>query len=119
MTPQKPLVDFDYLAHVCQQDTTFMKEMIEAFIESIPLYSSELKIAFERDQKVQIGEVAHKLKPLLLYLKLDSLYQEIKWLQNASLQERLAGNGQQKMIETFETLQMVLAELKSFMATHP
>jgi len=117
MSHQKPLVDFNYLAHVCQHDSAFMKEMVMAFIDSIPQYSAELKVAFERDQTKQIDEVAHKLKPLLLYLKLDSLYADIKLLQHMPVKERLEGTGLQKLEATFEAVQAILTELKDFIRT--
>ena len=74
MTPVKAekeqLTDIDYLREVCHNDTNFMKEMIEVFVETMPDILADMEKSINDSEWQQLSKVAHKSKPSFTFMGL-------------------------------------------------
>lgn len=55
-------LDFTYLLDSCQGDHIFVKEMIEIFLQEIPIAMKQMKLEMENKNWQAIAEIAHRIK---------------------------------------------------------
>ena len=70
---QQKLTDLTYLRSVSDNDEQFVKEMVVSFIEKTPLLLEDLVSAANQENWAQVGALAHKLKPNLVFMGIESL----------------------------------------------
>ena len=66
--PTKTLIDLSYLQEVASDNTAFIIEMIDIFLEQTPDYVAILKQAVDEKNWSKIAEMAHKIKPTLAFM---------------------------------------------------
>ena len=67
------LTDLTYLKSVSDGDDQFVIDMVRSFIEKTPALLDELDKAAEGEDWTQVGALAHKLKPNLAFMGIESL----------------------------------------------
>lgn len=77
-------IDLTYLEDITGGDKGMMLEMLDLFIEDIPIQVGLIsKYANERNLSMLASE-AHKLKPTLQYVGLISMYEAVKEIEEIS-----------------------------------
>jgi len=71
------VIDLTYLIKISNNNQTFIKEMIESFLECAPQYLSELRAFSQEHDWANVKMTAHKLKPSATYLGLPHLLELI------------------------------------------
>ena len=71
------LYSIDGLVEMCGDDQEFISEMIDVFVENNALYLKELMRAFENKDWEELKKNAHKIKPSILLMRIESLTQNI------------------------------------------
>jgi len=74
-------VDFSYLENVSGNNKSFIKEIAEAFIKSIPNSIHELDMHSENENWTELARVAHKIKPSITLLGVHNLKEKIVKLE--------------------------------------
>ncbi|MFC5285040.1 Hpt domain-containing protein [Pedobacter alpinus] len=62
------VIDLSYLKEVASDNTEFIVEMIDIFLEQTPGYVEVLTNAVETKDWSKIAEMAHKIKPTLAFM---------------------------------------------------
>ena len=75
-------IDFSYLEKVSGNNKSFIREIAEAFIKSIPTSIQELDKHSENENWVELARVAHKIKPSITLLGVHSLKDKIVRLED-------------------------------------
>jgi len=110
VTPLTQHVDLTYLSKTSHGDQNFMREMVDAFLKTIPEIIAEINIHSQKEEWIKVGKAVHKIKPSLTLLSLSEL-------KNLAVQiEEIASTGNdhlpQKTKQFVQGLELVLEELK-------
>lgn len=65
-------IDLSYLTEVASGNTEFIVEMIDIFLAQTPGHVKELTAAVEVKEWKRIAELAHKIKPTLAFMGVES-----------------------------------------------
>lgn len=101
------LVDLSYLHELAGGSREFMVEMIEMFLEQTPGYFQQIREAIKEQNWKRVAEVAHKIKPTLAFMGIESARANIASIENK------ARSGQQleEIAPAFDQLDQVSDEL--------
>lgn len=80
-TVSEPLYSLAMIEDMAKGNNEFIQQLIEVFVESVPPTLNELTAAFENKQLLQVGAIAHKLKPTIDTLMIASLTSDIRTLE--------------------------------------
>ncbi|WP_053405325.1 Hpt domain-containing protein [Persicobacter sp. CCB-QB2] len=110
------LTDLTYLKSVCDGDSSFMTEMIETFLQGTPEIIDQLKVACKNQNWAEVGAVAHKVKPSITFMGIESMKDLILDIEHSGKDarnvEKLMGK-----IEEFENgCEMAYRELRETIA---
>jgi len=67
------LIDLSYLRKMSNNDESFVLEMVESFVEKTPNLLEELSSSCAEKDWTNVGNLAHKLKPNLAFMGIESL----------------------------------------------
>lgn len=67
------LTDLSYLRRMSSNDEGFVQELVKSFIEKTPELLEEMNHANTEKKWEEVGKLAHKLKPNLAFMGMDSL----------------------------------------------
>lgn len=79
---KKSIVDLSYLKYISENDNEFMGEMISSFIENNPILLSELKTFASESNWIEVGKVAHKIKPTLVLMGINTIKEDIETIES-------------------------------------
>jgi len=82
-----PLYDLSMVRSVSGGDETFIKKMVQIFIETVPQGVRDLQEAFEKQEWQRLGKVAHKLKSTVDSMGITALKDDIRVIENNSKHE--------------------------------
>jgi len=68
------IYDLSKIRELSDNDTDFIKAMVDTFVEEIPMDLEQLAIAVVQDDRSQVHEYAHKIKPTVDMFGLACLY---------------------------------------------
>ena len=96
-----------------------IKEMIQLFIDtSIPIMN-EILDEFQQNNFIKVGELAHKIKPSIDFMEIDTLRQIIRDMESAGKNNNIEHN-LKELISIFEKdIQIVISQLKEELANMP
>lgn len=66
------VIDLSYLREVASDNTEFMIEMIDLFKAQTPGYIDQLTLAIDQKEWSRIAEMAHKIKPTMSFMGVES-----------------------------------------------
>ena len=75
------LYDFSSLEEVCSGDKDFINQMIELFKTNIPKEIEQIKKAIQNSEFDEVKKIAHKMKPSIGYVCVDSLLGEARLIE--------------------------------------
>ncbi len=75
------LVNFDFLKGFSGNDSAFMREVIEIYIDETPQYLEALHLAVQRQDWAKVGEVAHSLKSSVRFMGMGSVTEQVLQLE--------------------------------------
>lgn len=106
-------VDFSYLEKVSGNNKSFIIEIAEAFLKSIPTSIQELGTYSDNENWTELARVAHKIKPSITLLgvhnlkdKIVKLEEEAKRHKNPWLINKLAKEIGSELKETLESIKI-------------
>jgi len=100
---KEKMIDLGYLKSFSDCDLDFVKEMVELFIEKIPMELAELKRAIDAKEWPEAYKAAHDLKSSANFIGLQGIVGAIMQIEDCTKNER-----------NFEQLE----ELREQVATH-
>jgi PAS domain S-box-containing protein len=113
------ITSLEYLKSVSNNDTGFVKEMLNTFITSTPGSLSEMKVALDKKDYQSVGRIAHKIKPSISFVgisSMKSLVKEVEFLGKENGDPEILKKKSHELISTLEIaikeLQKKLKELK-------
>jgi HPt (histidine-containing phosphotransfer) domain-containing protein len=105
-------INLEYLYEIADNETDFVKEMINDYIAKLPVQFHELETAFAEKDFPQTGFIAHKLKSSFQFMgasQLIILSQEIEQLSKESKEEDI----RTRFSEMVPIIDLVLNELNN------
>ncbi len=75
------LIDLSYLEGICDGDQQFIAEMVRSFIKDIPKILEEMLHHKKAKEWVEVGKLAHKLKPSVQFMGIGSIELDVKTLE--------------------------------------
>lgn len=79
----EPLYDLSALQEISRGNDAFIEKMVNLFCQQSQVMVEQIKIAYAADKLEVMGAVAHKLKPSIDNLKINSLKQVIRKIEDA------------------------------------
>ena len=109
------LFDLTNIKNLSRGDQSFVKKMIEIFIEHTPTSIQEIKVAYKQDDFTTISKIAHRMKPSIDNMGIFSLKNPIRELESNAKMEVIDKNKIASLIDIIEnTLIKVIKELKAY-----
>ena len=109
------VTDLTYLSNVCGGDKVFIREMIETFIQNTPPAINEMQKWINQKDWNKVGDIAHKLKPSITFMGIESIKQTIKDIENYGKENinteqipKLVGYFSEKCQTAYKELQLIL-----------
>jgi len=104
------LYSLSKLKKACNGDPGFMKKMTTLFIQQMPAAVLDIRNSFGNKDFRKMKDTAHRIKPTLENLCVDSLYHTIRNIEGFSSQEtsKLAN----EILQLERTMSAVIIELK-------
>jgi PAS domain S-box-containing protein len=109
-------VDFSYLENVSGNNKSFIREIAEAFIKSIPASIQELDQHSENENWTELARVAHKIKPSITLLGVHNLKDKIVKLEEVARLHKnpwqinqLSKEISSELVETLESLKVQIS----------
>lgn len=110
---EEKLYSLSQLESLSGGDETFINKMVEMFLELTPQTIDVLKESYATDELETMGGAAHKIKPTIDMMGIESLKQSIRDLEqygkNRSHLELIPG----LLTDVCETLEKVVEQLKN------
>lgn len=78
------IVDLTYLETVCEGDKEFMREMIQAFVSSVPGSINEIKTLASGGEWAEVAKVSHKMKPSVTFMGIEPMKEKIVELETGA-----------------------------------
>jgi PAS domain S-box-containing protein len=111
-------VNLSYLRSVSNNDTAFIKEMIETFLVSMPRTLEEMHAFVEKKDWKSVGKTIHKIKPSLSMIGMHALKTHATELEElCNLEKHDSRNLQSRMKLFTSKLDQVLNELEGLRGT--
>jgi HPt (histidine-containing phosphotransfer) domain-containing protein len=107
----QPLYSLSKLKKACNGDPDFMKKMTMLFIQQMPVAVLDIRNSFGNKDFRKMRDTAHRIKPTLENLCVDSLYHTIRNIEGFSNQE--TGKLANDILLLEETMDRVIAALKN------
>ncbi len=76
------LFNLDYLHVLTENDERFIKELLGVFVTTVPKMTEEMNIACNSKDWEEVKAIAHKLKPIAETLRIESILEDIKFVEN-------------------------------------
>ncbi len=78
----KTVTNLTYLRKMSSNDESFVQDMVHSFIEKTPEIITKIKQAHKAGNLKEVSEMAHKLKPNLAFMGMESLKGVIQDIEN-------------------------------------
>jgi HPt (histidine-containing phosphotransfer) domain-containing protein len=110
LSSTQSLYSLSKLKKACNGDPGFMKKMTLLFIQQMPVAMLDIRNSFGNKDFRKMKDTAHRIKPTLENLCVDSLYHTIRNIEGFSNQEtaKLAND----ILQLEKTMSAVIIELK-------
>lgn len=83
-------IDLSYLREITGGENEIMAEMVDLFLSESPVHLNQMKLELEQEKWLTFAAETHKLKPTLLYVGLQEIYEQVQTMEsNARNKENL------------------------------
>ena len=103
----------DILKEMSRGDNTFVETMLRLFVTNIPKSIERIKSAINNNDFTEISKIAHKIKPSLINLGLDTLHQDIRKMEYYNNEIDSIENLKVLSIDACNQLQNICDEIKA------
>lgn len=83
---EDPLFDLTKLEDIAKGNSGFVSKMIGLFVEQGTISLNEINESFEKNDFIQISKIAHRMKPSLDNLGIDSIKMEIRDIEKNAVE---------------------------------
>jgi PAS domain S-box-containing protein len=104
--------DLSGLQEISRGNQAFIVKMVKLFCEQSPVMVEQMKEAYAHDKLEVMGAVAHKLKPSIDNLKINSLKQIIRQIEKAGKQNNKTGELTSQIQLTEEIISKTIKKLR-------
>ncbi|WOK08833.1 Hpt domain-containing protein [Imperialibacter roseus] len=111
------IIDLSYLEKVCEGDTEFMKEMIEAFIDTIPENLTEMQSAHDAADWPLLARIVHKMKPSIAFMGIEELKANVLELEALAKEGKKPAEIKVLVNKVDGTTTQAIAELSELLKT--
>jgi CheY-like chemotaxis protein len=87
-TPPGPLYDLSMVRAVSGGDESFIKKMVQLFIETVPPGLTDLQDAMGKQEWIRVGKIAHKLKSTIDSMGITVIKDEIRLIETNGKNEK-------------------------------
>ncbi len=108
------LFDLSYLRKVSGNSETFVNEMIQTFLQSVPPVLSSIDHAVAEENWSTVSKLVHQIKPSLTLLGIHSLKEKAPRIEEDCKQGTASAQTQHNLDEFITTLRKVLEELARY-----
>jgi HPt (histidine-containing phosphotransfer) domain-containing protein len=70
--------DLSYIYSICDDDESFIREMIQTFLSDSPGLTDNMKKFSDLGEWKKVGDLAHKFKTSLMFMGINSLHDSIR-----------------------------------------
>lgn len=109
-TGAQTLYSLSKLKKACNGDPGFMKKMTMLFIQQMPVAVLDIRNSFGKKDFKKMKDTAHRIKPTLENLCIDSLHQTIRNIESFNNQE--TGKLANDILLLEKTMGAIIIELK-------
>jgi PAS domain S-box-containing protein len=88
ITNTAPLYNLSGLKEISRGNDAFVQKMIALFTEQAPAAAKEMQDAFNHQDYRTVQSVAHRIKPILDHLRIDSVKNEIREIETFNVEEK-------------------------------
>jgi len=110
------LTNLGYLTSMSNNNKSFIHEMISTFISSTPASLDNMEKALEGGDLEKVGQIAHKIKPSLTFMGIDSLKDAVKEIELVGKEGRDREKLKIAVPEFISRLTMAIQELEERVA---
>ncbi len=93
--------NLEKLQNLSAGDPTFIKSMITIFLEATPISIKQMEEALDSDDYLTVGKIAHRIKPNVQYLGMDTLHVSAKEIELFVKQDHIDKDTLVKKVENF------------------
>jgi HPt (histidine-containing phosphotransfer) domain-containing protein len=101
------LYNFEQLEKLSGGNKKFITEIVTVFFTEVPKQLEEIKSALKKNDLINVSRLAHKLKPSIDLLNINSISKEIRTI------EKLAKENNSNFSNELEKVNTVLSEVIS------
>jgi DNA-binding response OmpR family regulator len=109
---EQKLYDLSRLEKLGRNDPSVEQKMVRLFLEKIPSAVQEIKAAWNSKQFDIVSSTAHRIKPVLHHMGIDSLKNEIKEIEQLAAENKCSERLQELIVKMDKTLEAVVADIK-------
>ncbi len=106
-------INLNYLNTIADGNDAFVKEMLQMLRAEIPSLLDEIQTTLQEKNWHRLNRIAHKLKPHFEMLGINSIYEDIRNIENFSLEQTNLEQIPGLVNKVIDTCQQALLELKS------
>ncbi len=110
---ETPLFDLEPLRQLSGGDESFIKHMLGVFDKLVQETTYDLKSALEEKDWKKASKAAHKIKPSLDQLRIESLRDTVREIEAFPKKDVVDYDISEKINEMIHTLNKVTSQLKS------
>ena len=107
------VTDLSYLTEASAGNKVFIKNMIEVFVQQTPELIALLKETSEKKDWTEFRKIAHKFKPTLTMMGINSLKEEVAFLETNVKKGTFLEKVPDLVLTIDEVCKKALTELKS------
>lgn len=108
------LTNLANLRKMSNNDETFIREMISTFCNNTPSILEEMQKALDNKNWQAVGDMAHKIKPNLAFMGIDSLKEPILEIEHSGREEKNIDTLPKKVETLISKVNDAIEELKNF-----
>jgi len=109
---EQALFDLEKLYALSDGNSEFVTHMVNMFVKMVPEFQDRINNSYQSGDLKDVGDAAHKIKPSLDMMGIDTLYQPIRDLEKEGRSGEDPGKVQELITEVSGTLDRVCEQLK-------
>ncbi len=109
---EQALYNLEKLYALSDGNSEFVTHMVNMFVKMVPEFQERISASYSGGDLKDVGDAAHKIKPSLDMMGIDSLYQPIRDLEKEGRSGEDAEKVKEIMSEVSSTLDRVCEQLK-------
>jgi len=109
---EQALYDLEKLYALSDGNSEFVTHMVNMFVKMVPEFQERITTSYDGGDLKDVGDAAHKIKPSLDMMGIDSLYQPIRDLEKEGRSGEDSEKVSELMSEVSSALDRVCEQLK-------